>query len=146
MTLKLDYIIGRSGDSTLISCNYTEGIFSLLFKIDELGFELLLKIKTNIFHCENLKEEDDIGRTCLISLEKLNEFINTNNGFYVPPDSFGQVMKESKRRYNLCYGIKASDKTFFLQARGYYNLASCIINNIDEDIDYEIIGEEGVAS
>jgi len=64
-----------------------------------------------------------------------------SSGSYFPPavkevsipkgNTFGKLMRESRLNYNLAYGKKSSKFRYIFSLKGYYNLVSCLISDLD---------------
>jgi len=128
----LEYIMNRSGDSIFKGCLYSEGVLLLDLELTELDRQINLRIKTEDMSFDNRHAYDDtaIYKTCRIEIQAL-DILSQENGIYIPPDSFGKLMRESRLNYHLAYGKKSSEFKYIFSLRGYYNLVSCLISDLD---------------
>ena len=128
----LEYIINHSGDSILRSHLYSEGVLIINLELTELDRQIKLRIKTEDMSFDNRHAYDDtaIYKTCRIEIQAL-DILSQENGIYIPPNTFGKLMRESRLNYHLAYGKKSSDLKYIFSLRGYYNLVSCLISDLD---------------
>ncbi len=137
MTLSFEKIIEKSGDSILCDYSFSNGQLKIVLELDELDQYLYLNIKTTTIYCERVSIVSGVEKNCRIETLKLDDFLPTENGFYVPSKTFSGLMKEFKQGLNLAFGFRSSDKKYLLNLVGYSRLLSCIMESY-EDIDWRL--------
>jgi hypothetical protein len=131
MTVTLDEIIAKSGDSEFLRYRYDDGILIVELELNELDMLAVFNISTKAVTAAspNLSDKDLPYRTCYINLLKLSETLTKDNGRYLPANDFPTLMKHEREGINLAYGKKGDDLKFILQFRGAEILLACLIGN-----------------
>jgi hypothetical protein len=130
--MKIDDLIAKSGDSKLISYDFSDGILSIYLDLDEIDDLVVIKVITNSVYGEQLSRKDDVLMTCRVELIELNETLCKINDYYVPSSNFGIMMKEVRSGASLAYGKKCSQSRWLLNVTGYSRLLSCLVEDLDK--------------
>jgi len=130
--LSLDYIIKNSGDSSLESYKYSEGVLILIINLNDIDNRILIKIKTDSMSFNNsfLYNEKELYRTCRIEIQELSNALQIENGIYVPSKLFGKLMNEKRLNFHLAYGEKNNNVNYIFSLVGYERLVSCLISDL----------------
>lgn len=131
MIVDLKYLINKSGDSILEEYSYSDGFLEVIIDVTEIDkkFRLIIKSSDFSFGSFYIDNQEDVYKVCRIEIQELSEMISIQNGIYVPPNSFERVMQESRSKYNLAYGKRASEVKYIFHLTGYDKLVSCLISD-----------------
>ena len=139
--IKINELISYSGDSEFIDYNFKNGKLILSIDFKDLNRIVNIVIRTDKMAINIPKTDDIVFRTCFVELKHVSDFLNTENGIFVPSSSFGKMMQEVKLNLNLAYGLKKLNSQYILSLVGNTRLVSCIVNNID-DIEHDYIDNQ----
>lgn len=137
MTISIDELISKSGDSELVKYTYSNGRLSIEIELDELDKLGVLGIFTNTISSDCTLKESLSSRTCYMVLVEVNNVLNVKNGYYVPPAQFSTLMKHEREGINLAYGKKNNQVKYVFQIRNSEVLLACLVKN-KEDIDIKL--------
>jgi len=131
--VNLEYLISNSGDSILEDYLYSRGVLTITLNLTEINKIIKLRIKTEhlLFDKFYLEKENIAYRTCRIEIQELSNILSIKNGVYIPSDTFGKFMNETKQNYNLAYGRKATDLKYIFSLLGYGRLVSCLLSDLN---------------
>ena len=132
MTISIDELISKSGDSELVKYTYSNG--RELDELDKLG---VLGIFTNTMSSDCTSKESISSRTCYMALVEVNNILNIKNGYYVPPTQFSTLMKHEREGINLAYGKKSNQVKYVFQIRNSEVLLVCLVKD-KKDIDIKL--------
>ena len=129
----LQYYIDHSGDSVLERYSYSNEELELILMMSELDISVRISIKTTqmTFAKFHLEKQAGSFRVCRMVLEDLSAVLSTENGYYIPGNSFKEVMRQSKLNYNLAYGKKITEVKYMFSLVGYGRLISCLIADMN---------------
>ena len=129
----LNNIVNSSGDSILREYSYSKGILSVTLNLTEFDKYVKFSIKTDYLAFDNfyIEKNEYLYRVCRIEIQELLEVISVENGFYVPSNTFSKLMKEAKLNYNLAYGKKTSELKYIFSVKGYGQLISCLLFDLN---------------
>ncbi len=127
-------IFNSIGDSIIKDYSYVDGNLSIILILDDNDKKINIVITTEHLSFNNfyLSKKEQAYKTCRVQIEDLAEILSIENGIYIPKNTFGEIMKESKSNYNLAYGKKTSEVKYIFSLSGYGRLISCLINRLDE--------------
>lgn len=130
--LSLDDIIKNSGDSSLESYKYSEGVLILIINLNDIENKILFKIKTDSMSFNNsfLYKEEELYRTCRIEIQELSNALQIENGIYIPSKLFGKLMNEKRLNFHLAYGEKTNNVNYIFTLVGYERFVSCLISDL----------------
>jgi hypothetical protein len=134
----LNYVISKSGDSTLQYFDLKNGVLKVIIYINELDLNLNLRIRSRRIACEAFSNFVDIDRTCYIKLLPLNNLLNSERHRYMPARSFNDFMKECKNHLNLAYGMEISDESYYFSLRNMPPLLTYIIDKLSTDMEWDL--------
>ena len=135
----LPEILELSGDANLISFCFENGELNIKLKLLMNEPETLqLYIKTLRFENESSVDVIEMQLPLFIDLVTIGDRLSTEKGYYVPNPSFQAFMKECRNGLNLVYGLKADPNLRLLHIRGSIRYISCIVENIESDIRWEL--------
>jgi hypothetical protein len=124
--INLNHIVSNSGDSILKQYVYSKGVLKvdLLLTEPEAETEIKISIKTNqlSFDQSYLERKEELFKTCRIEIEELSSILSVENGFYIPKNSFPELMRESRHNYCLAYGKKIAEARYMFSLSGYGRL------------------------
>lgn len=131
--IDINHILENSSDSVVESYFYSGNFLTINLTLGDLDKTIKLKIKTDSLSINNfyLEKKEELFRTCRLELRMISEILNIKNNFYMPPNEFENIMKESKQKYNLAYGKKSSEIKYILYLIGYDILLACLIKDFD---------------
>ena len=130
--LDLESLLKNSGDSILEEYTYTRGILTLRLDLTDIEKIVNIYIKTDNVYANNFysEKENSLYKNCRIEIKDLANVICLKNNIYIPPSDFGQMMNESRLKYNLAYGKKSSEVRYIFSLVGYGILLSCLLNDL----------------
>lgn len=138
MDLTLQELISQTGDSTLHSYNFSNGVLVVSLELDD-DRNVTLKIPTTTVKGKQFPVGGNrykIDRNCYLKLDELKSILKVNeNGFYVPSSDFGQMMKEIRCGASLAYGSRVTEINWLLRFIGYSpTLVVCTVSDINQII------------
>lgn len=98
--------------------------------------ELIIIIETDTVHSSPLFP-NKLLNICRIVIQDMHEVLDSQNGYYIPPKDFSNLMKFSGRNYSLYYGRK-NIMRYNLAFIGSKNFLSCPLTSLDSSIKWEI--------
>ena len=129
--LDLKNIIDKSGDSILEEYSYSGGFLTIILDMSELERKINIRIRTdNLSFNNNFLEREEEYRTCRIEIQKLLDVLLVENNIYIPSNSFGKLVNESRLNYNLAYGKKCLAIRYIFSLVGYGILVSCLLSDL----------------
>lgn len=138
MELTLQELIGQTGDSTLHSYSFSNGLLVIYLELYD-DKDVTIKIPTTTVRGEQFPVEGNrykVDRNCYLRLDELKSILKVNeNGFYVPSSDFGQMMKEIRCGASLAYGFRITEINWLLRLIGYSSaLVVCTVSDISQII------------
>jgi hypothetical protein len=130
--MRINELVTQSGDSKLISYDFSDGILVINLEVDDLDDSIVVKVPTNIVYGKDISKKDSFLTTCRLELIELEEILNSVNGYYIPSSDFGGMMKEVRSGASLAYGQNCSQFKWLLKITGYSDLVSCLVANLEE--------------
>lgn len=98
--------------------------------------ELNIYINTDIVRSSPLFLNKNLN-ICRMVIQDMHEILDLENGYYIPPNNFSNLMKFAGMHYSLYYGRKSTVR-YNLAFLGNENFLSCLIISLDNDITWEI--------
>ncbi|HRI48380.1 MAG: hypothetical protein IPK11_00325 [Ignavibacteria bacterium] len=126
-------VIDNSGDSILERYFYSNGVLIVELDLSEIDKKARLTIRTDNLSFNNfyLGEDKELYRTCRIKFQELLNILSLENDIYVPSKDFGKLMKETRLRLNIAYGMKFSEIKYIFSLVGYGSLITCTVSDLD---------------
>ncbi|WP_221794707.1 hypothetical protein [Oceanobacter mangrovi] len=127
-----------SGDAELLEVTSSGCYYNVKLSLYD-GDEVVVQIMTSdmkIFDVES--SSNPLIRYCHLELVYISEILSSKNGYYVPPESFGELMKETKLGLNLAYGKSLNEFKIMFFVKGHEVLLACVVKSIDQ-IKFELI-------
>lgn len=129
--MTLQDLIKMSGDAKLLEITSTGCQCNVRLSLYD-GDEALIEIITNDMKTFDIgSSSNPLIRECHLELVEISEMLSSQNGYYVPSESFGGLMKETKLGLNLAYGKSLKEFKFMFFAKGYEVLFACVVKSID---------------
>ncbi|EKM5762303.1 hypothetical protein ACOZWC_004269 [Cronobacter turicensis] len=98
--------------------------------------ELTLIIETDIVRSSPLSS-NKILNICRLVINDMHEILDVKNGYYVPPESFSDLMKHSSKYYSMYYGKKNTTR-YNVAFMGNVNFLNCPIVSLEESVTWEL--------
>jgi hypothetical protein len=127
--MDINDLVRSSGDSILEHYQYSDGILTIRLYADELDRKIEIFLKTNalLFEPSYFEKSEEAFRTCRIEIIDIQSVLSSQNGLYIPSNTFEKFMGETKAGYNLAYGKKTSEVKFIFSLVGHGRLITCLL-------------------
>lgn len=132
--MKLSEVIAESGDSVLESFHFDGVSLVVHLRLGEDEETVVLFVPTRSLRSEWPAKADDVHRNCFLEFKQANQVLKTENGRYIPSQTFPSLMEEIRQGANLAYGEKANVSAGIFSVRGYSRLLVCYLENPDDVI------------
>lgn len=127
--MKINQLIPEYSELLIQKIEYFDGCAYLEFLNYEETTKYLLCVETKFLFIDFPKDKNDVYRVCNVNLSTLPEVLNINNNIYVPSESFGQFMNESRNGFNLAYGLSTKIFKYLLFVKGQSLIFSCVLED-----------------
>ena len=107
-------LIAKSSESRLLAYEFAGGFLRLELDLDVPDADVLITIVTTSVIAK-LDLPGLTGRVCHLFLEPLDGLLAVENGRYMPPTGFVEMMKLSRKHAHLAFGAKATPTACFVR-------------------------------
>jgi len=116
------------GDSRIIHFTFDGFLAKILIQLDEPDDTICVSAETDSL-ISRIHTDDLTGSLIgSISVLDLNETLKSENGFFVPPTSFVDLMKQTRIGVNLAYGRRGF--SYVVNFSGYGLLLSLLLKDL----------------
>lgn len=121
-------IVPRSGDSTLLRYQFSDGIAQVDLDLYELDAAVRITIPTSLVR--GLPLTQGHWHLCHIRVSKISDLLTVLHNRYVPGDGFISLMKEVRAGLSLAYGKTADEAKYLVSLIGAERYFSCVVADI----------------
>ncbi|WP_241640819.1 hypothetical protein [Rosenbergiella epipactidis] len=97
--------------------------------------ELVIVINTDVVHSSPLFTNGNLNIFRIV-VQDMHEVLQCQNGYYIPPEKFSDLMKLSAKNYSSYYGRKNTWR-YNLAFVGSENFINCPILSLDDSIKWK---------
>lgn len=115
-----------SGDSELIDMHHDGERVRIVIRHGGTDKLVELLFQTRILYVAFRRE---LRATCYLDIAPLRDFLEVENGVYVPSRSFPEMMREVKEHAGLAYGLRVSQYGYLLRLIGSVDVAA-VVNDV----------------
>lgn len=128
-------LLSLCSEATLNHWSYEEQVLSInLTTYDD--DELIIIIETDTVHSSPLFPNKHLN-ICRIVIQDMHALLDSQNGYYIPPENFSDLMKFSKSNYSFYYGKKVFFR-YNLAFIGSENFLSCPLPSLDTSVKWKL--------
>lgn len=122
-------LISKAGDSCIKGYHIENGIISIHLTLED-DSDFLMEFKSNYCFAGELSKLD-IENTGILQCVKIDKYLHVENGFYMYPKSFSDLMTLRKHNLTLAIGNLAKEYDYVVNYSGHRSIISFLINSND---------------
>jgi len=123
MNINTEHFFTYCSESVLLNFWYEFGWAKFTVRLYENEEIIYIKAQTKHIYSDFSGHSDRNVTVFAPFMENLGDFLETKNGVYVPSNDFVQMMDETRRHYNLAYGLRTSRYQKIIRFDGAFTIA-----------------------
>lgn len=100
-----DFLLSLCSEATLNNWSFCDQKLKISLTTYDKENALIIHIKTDTVYSSPLYANKNLN-ICRCEIQDMHEILEVQNGYYIPPKNFCDLMRFSKKHYSVYYGRK----------------------------------------